>query len=99
MTKREELADRLEELSALEPGWYANVGKRTGERCCEAMRQAAALLRQEPSVEEIETLAVSRLIEFANDVEGASRCRRITLACERSKSLAEAIRELWRRAG
>lgn len=39
------LVERLESLSALEPGWYANVGKRTGEQCCEAMREAATALR------------------------------------------------------
>lgn len=42
----EELLKRLDSYSDLEPGWYANVGKRTGEQCCEAMREAAALIRQ-----------------------------------------------------
>lgn len=40
-----DLLERLERLSTLEPGWYANVGKRTGEECCAAMREAAALIR------------------------------------------------------
>lgn len=35
------LIERLDGLSHLEPGWYANVGKQTGERCCAAMREAA----------------------------------------------------------
>lgn len=43
----ERLCERLDSLSALEPGWYANVGKRTGEQCCAAMRDAAALIRSQ----------------------------------------------------
>ena len=34
----------LFELAALEGAWYANVGKKTGERCCAAMSRAAAAL-------------------------------------------------------
>lgn len=36
------LVRELERLAALEPGWYANVGAKTGEQCCAAMRAAAA---------------------------------------------------------
>lgn len=43
--KNEGLIARLESLSALEPGWYANVGKKTGEQCCEAMREAARAIQ------------------------------------------------------
>lgn len=38
------LVERLDDLSTLEPGWYANVGRKTGEQCCDAMRQAAQAL-------------------------------------------------------
>lgn len=31
----------LNELSKLEGAWYANVGRKTGERCCKAMREAS----------------------------------------------------------
>lgn len=41
---RPDLIERLTTLSNLEPGWYANVGARTGEACCAAMREAAAAL-------------------------------------------------------
>jgi hypothetical protein len=34
----------LNELSALEGSWYADVGRKTGERCCSVMRQAASIL-------------------------------------------------------
>lgn len=48
-----QLIAELRELAALEPGWYANVGARTGERCCVAMERAAeALARQEELIAE-----------------------------------------------
>lgn len=39
------LLAELDRLSALEPGWYANVGKKTGEQCCAAMTEAASVIR------------------------------------------------------
>lgn len=36
-----ELIELLRSFSAMESGWYANVGKRTGEACCRAMSRAA----------------------------------------------------------
>jgi len=32
-------------LAALEGAWYANVGRKTGERACEAMRKASEEIR------------------------------------------------------
>ena len=49
-----ELIERLRSLSELEPGWYANVGRRTGEACCKAMREAADALASKE--EEIKAL-------------------------------------------
>lgn len=39
-----ELIERLRSLSALEDGWYANVGRKTAEQCCQAMKDAASRL-------------------------------------------------------
>lgn len=53
-----EIAEECITLSRLEAGWYANVGKRTGERCCEAMRNAAATIRAQ--AEEVRALSDCR---------------------------------------
>lgn len=51
------LIERLQKLSALESGWYANVGAKTGEACCCAMREAAETLTRLSAVAPAETPA------------------------------------------
>jgi hypothetical protein len=53
----------LRTLSALESGWYANVGKRTGEQCCAAMTEAADAL--DTATRQIAELRAQR--DWAND--------------------------------
>ncbi|MCX7585066.1 hypothetical protein [Phenylobacterium sp. 58.2.17] len=59
-----DLKERLTTLSALEPGWYANVGAKTGEACCQAMREAAAeLSRLQEERKEIAAFLVEQFDE------------------------------------
>lgn len=44
--KTDELVTELSALADMEAGWYANVGAKTGERACRAMRMAATVVRE-----------------------------------------------------
>lgn len=60
-----EIADECLTLSRLEAGWYADVGKRTGERCCEAMRNAAATIRAQAEALKIATEALEYVGKYS----------------------------------
>ena len=90
-----QLIAELRELAALEPGWYANVGARTGERCCAAMTRAAeALARQEELLAEAgKVLAVIAEGSVPSEKEGHYIAHRRCVTAAR-----EAVRMLHAKA-
>jgi len=89
------VVDELNDLQSLEGAWYANGGRKTGERCCAAMREAAAML--EAQITENRRLhnewALSRAIENKHSVRAEAAEAQVAVMRRALTELIEPLRD------